>query len=68
MFGEGFGCISVAVGHISDKAIERANKLSKVFRKRKYWDEKDPDILEFVKMIHPTRGVVSLHDWSGISQ
>ncbi|MCS7114051.1 MAG: hypothetical protein RMJ15_00045 [Nitrososphaerota archaeon] len=47
---------SVAVGHISDEAIERADKLSKVFRKRGYCDEKDPDILKFVRMIHPARG------------
>ena len=47
---------SVAVGHISDEAIERADKLSKVFRKRGYYDEKDPDILKFVRMIHSARG------------
>ncbi|MGC8896225.1 MAG: hypothetical protein ACP5LB_05625 [Candidatus Bathyarchaeia archaeon] len=47
---------SIAVGHISDRAIERADRLSKVFRRRRYCDEKDPDILEFVKMIHPARG------------
>jgi len=44
---------SVAVGHISDKAIEKADGLSKVFRKRKYCDEKDPDILKFMRLIHP---------------
>ena len=32
---------SVAVGHISDKAIEKADRLSKLFRRRKYCDEKD---------------------------
>jgi len=47
---------SVAVGHISDKAIEKADRLSKLFRKRKYCDEKDPDILKFVGLIHPARG------------
>jgi len=47
---------SVAVGHISDKAIEKADRLSKVFRKRKYCDGKDPDILDFVRLIHPARG------------
>jgi len=47
---------SVAVGHISDKAIEKADRLSKVFRKRKYCDEKDPSILKFVRLIHPARG------------
>jgi len=44
---------SIAVGHISDKAIEKADRLSKLFRKRKYCDEKDPDILRFVRLIHP---------------
>jgi len=48
---------SVAVGHISDKAIEKADKLSKVFRKRKCCNEKDPSILEFVRLIHPAREV-----------
>jgi len=47
---------SVAVGHVSDKAIERADRLSKLFRKRKYFDEKDPNVLEFVRLIHPARG------------
>jgi len=47
---------SVAVGHISDKAIERADRLSKLFRKRKYYDEKDPSVLNFVGLIHPARG------------
>jgi len=47
---------SVAVGHISDKAMEKADKLSKIFRKQKYHDEKDPDILKFVRLIHPARG------------
>jgi len=47
---------SVAVGHISDKAIEKADKLSKMCRKRNYCDEKDPDILKFVRLIHPARG------------
>ena len=46
---------SVAVGHISDKAIERADRLSKLFRKRKYYDEKDPSVLKFVGLIHPAR-------------
>jgi len=46
---------SVAVGHISDKAIERADRLSKLFRKRKYYDEKDPSVLNFVRLIHPAR-------------
>jgi len=46
---------SVAVGHISDKAIERADRLSKLFRKRKYYDEKDPSVLNFVGLIHPAR-------------
>jgi len=46
---------SVAVGHISDKAIEKADRLSKLLRKRKYCDEKDPDILKFMKLIHPAR-------------
>jgi len=47
---------SVAVGHISDKAVEKADRLSKVFRKQKKCDEKDPNILEFVGLIHPARG------------
>jgi len=47
---------SVAVGHISDKAIEKADRLSKVFRKLKRCDEKDPSILKFVRLIHPARG------------
>jgi len=47
---------SVAVGHISDKAIENADKLSKVFRKQKRYDEKDPSLLKFVELIHPARG------------
>ena len=47
---------SVAVGHISDKAVERADKLSKAFRKQKKYDEKDSDILWFVRLIHPARG------------
>jgi len=46
---------SVAVGHISDKAIEKADRLSKLFRKKKYCDEKDPGILGFVDLIHPAR-------------
>ena len=46
---------SVVVGHISDRAIEEADTLSKVFRKKKRCDEKDPSILEFVKLIHPAR-------------
>jgi len=46
---------SVAVGHISDKAIEKADRLSKVFRKRKHCDEKDPSVLKFVRLIHPAR-------------
>ncbi|MEM2250237.1 MAG: hypothetical protein QXP16_06035 [Candidatus Bathyarchaeia archaeon] len=58
---------SIAVGHISDRAIERADKLSKIFRKRKYWDEKDPDILEFVKRFIPLAEPVSPLDRSGIS-
>jgi len=47
---------SVAVGHISDKAIEKADRLSKFFRRRKYCNEKDPSILKFVRLIHPARG------------
>jgi len=47
---------SVAVGHISDKAIENADRLSKLFRKQGYCDEKDPSILEFLRLIHPARG------------
>jgi len=47
---------SVAVGHVSDRAIERADRLSKLFRKRKYCDEKDPSVLGFVELIHPARG------------
>jgi len=47
---------SVAVGHISDKVIEKADRLSKLFRKRKYCDEKDPSVLNFVRLIHPARG------------
>jgi len=46
---------SVAVGHVSDKAIEKADRLSKLFRKRKYYDEKDPSVLKFVRLIHPAR-------------
>jgi len=46
---------SVAVGHISDKAIERADGLSKLFRKQGYCDEKDPSVLKFVRLIHPAR-------------
>ena len=46
---------SIAIGHVSERALERANKLSKAFRKQKRYDEKDPDILAFVKMIHPAR-------------
>ena len=42
---------SVAVGHISDKAIEKADRLSKLFRKRKYCDEEDPDVFGFVGLI-----------------
>jgi len=38
---------SVAIGHISDKAIENADRLSKVFRKQKRYDEKDPSLLKF---------------------
>jgi len=47
---------SVAIGHVSERAIERADRLSKVFRKQKRYNEKDPNILAFVKMIHPARG------------
>jgi len=47
---------SIAMGYVSERAIERADKLSKAFRKQKRYDEKDPDILAFVKMIHPARG------------
>jgi len=47
---------SIAIGHISEPAIEKADKLSKIFRKTKHYDLKDPNILEFVKMIHPARG------------
>jgi len=47
---------SVAVGHVSDKAIERADRFSKLFRKRRYCDEKDPSVLGFVCLIHPARG------------
>jgi hypothetical protein len=47
---------SIAVGHVSDKAIEKADRLSKLFRKRRYCDEKDPDILKFMDLIHPARG------------
>jgi len=47
---------SVAVGHISDKAIEEAHRLSKVFRRLKRFDEKDPSVLKFVRLIHPARG------------
>lgn len=47
---------SVAIGSVSERAIERADKLSKAFRKQKHYDEKDPNILVFVKMIHPVRG------------
>ncbi|MFQ6086464.1 MAG: hypothetical protein ACE5OV_00305 [Candidatus Bathyarchaeia archaeon] len=47
---------SVAVGHISEKALERADRLSKIFRKQRRYDEKDPDILRFRRMIHPARG------------
>ena len=46
---------SVAVGHVSDKAIEKADRLAKLFRKRKYYDEKDPSVLKFVGLIHPAR-------------
>jgi len=46
---------SVAVGHVSDKAIEKADRLAKLFRKRKYYDEKDPSVLRFVRLIHPAR-------------
>jgi aminoglycoside phosphotransferase family enzyme len=46
---------SVAVGHVSDKAIEKADRLSEAFRKRRYCDEKDPSVLEFVRLIHPAR-------------
>lgn len=44
---------SVAVGHISDRAIEKADRLSKTFRRLNRYDEKDPNILEFVGLIHP---------------
>jgi len=47
---------SVAVGHISDKAVEEAHRLSKVFRGLKRFDEKDPSVLKFVGLIHPARG------------
>jgi len=47
---------SVAVGHISERVLERADRLSKIFRKQKRYDEKDPDILLFKRMIHPARG------------
>ena len=47
---------SIAVGHISEPAIERADKLSKAFRKTKHYDLKNPDVLKFVGMIHPARG------------
>jgi hypothetical protein len=53
----GLSVSSVAVGHISDEAIEKADRLSKLFRKQKYCDEKDPDIMKFVGLIHPARGV-----------
>jgi len=46
---------SLAIGHISDKAIEKADRLSKLFRKQKYCDEKDPNVLKFVRLIHPAR-------------
>lgn len=46
---------SIAVGHISDKAIEKADRLSKVFRRLNRYDEKDPSVLEFVGLIHPAR-------------
>jgi len=47
---------SVAVGHISDRAIEKADMLSRVSRRQKRYDEKDPDVLRFVGLIHPARG------------
>lgn len=47
---------SIATGHISEPTIEKADKLSKTFRKAKHYHLKDPDILQFVKMIHPARG------------
>jgi len=47
---------SIAVGHISESAIEKADKLSKIFRRTKYYDVRDPNILEFMRMIHPARG------------
>lgn len=47
---------SVAIGHISEPAIERADKISKRFRKQKRYETKNPDILKFAKMIHPARG------------
>jgi len=46
---------SIAVGHISESAIEKADRFSKAFRRMKYYDVKDPSILEFVRMIHPAR-------------
>jgi len=45
----------VAEGRVSDRAIEKADRLSKLFRKRKHCDEKDPGVLAFVRLIHPAR-------------
>jgi len=47
---------SVAIGHISERVLERADKLSKVFRRQKRYNEKNPDILWFERLIHPARG------------
>lgn len=46
---------SVATGHVSEKAIEKADKLSKIFRKQRRYDEKDPDILNFVNLVRKQR-------------
>jgi len=46
---------SVAVGHVSDKAIEKADRLSKLLRRRKYCDEKDPNVSKPADLIHPAR-------------
>ncbi len=47
---------SIAIGHISEPTIEKADRLSKAFRKTKQYNMKDPNILKFLKMIHPARG------------
>jgi len=46
---------SVAVGHISDKAIERTDRLSKLFSKRSIMMKKTLTFLKFVRLIHPAR-------------